>query len=88
MEGRSHMNIAPEGRLSCITSGREMNHNVLLPDGTVIMCCMDYGMTGVFGNLLEQDYNDVLNSEAACVMRGTLDGGESICRHCTNARRI
>ena len=88
VEGRPHMSIAPEGRLTCITSGRKMNHNVLLPDGTVITCCMDYGMTGVFGNLLEQSYEEVLYSEAACAMRSTLDGGESICRHCTNARRI
>ena len=63
-----------------------MNHNVLLPDGTVIMCCMDYGMTGVFGNLLEQSYDEVLNSENARKMRETLRQGESICRHCANAR--
>lgn len=88
VEGRPHTTISPEGKLTCITSGREMNHNVLLPDGTVITCCMDYGMTGVFGNLLEQSYEEVLYSEAACAMRSTLDGGESICRHCTNARRI
>lgn len=88
VEGRPHMTISPEGKLTCITSGREMNHNVLLPDGTVITCCMDYGMTGVFGNLLEQSYEEVLYSEAACAMRSTLDGGESICRHCANARRI
>jgi len=62
-----------------------MDHNVLLPDGTVIMCCMDYGMTGVFGNLFEQGYNDVLYSDAACAMRETLNRGESICRHCANA---
>ena len=62
-----------------------MNHNVLLPDGTVITCCMDYGMTGVFGNLFEQSYEEVLNSEEAKMMRRTLDEGESICRHCANA---
>ena len=62
-----------------------MDHNVLLPDGTVLMCCMDYGMTGVFGNLLEQDYMDVIASPTACAMRGTLERGESICRHCANA---
>ena len=62
-----------------------MDHNVLLPDGTVLMCCMDYGMTGVFGNLFEQSYDEVINSEAARAMRRTLDVGESICRHCANA---
>jgi hypothetical protein len=88
VEGRQHRSIGPDCRLNCITSGRAMDHNVLLPDGTVIMCCMDYGMTGVFGNLFEQSYDEVLNSEAACAMRETLNRGESICRHCTNARQI
>lgn len=85
VEARPHRDINPNARLYCVTSGRAMDHNVLLPDGTVITCCMDYGMTGVFGNLFEQSYGGILNSEAARKMRATLDGGESICRHCANA---
>lgn len=85
VEGRPHKTIGAECRLTCMTSQRAMDHNVLLPDGTVIMCCMDYGMTGVFGNLFTQSYDDVINSEAARKMRATLDKGESICRHCANA---
>lgn len=86
--GRPHISLPTEGQLFCITSQRAMNHNVLLPDGTVLMCCMDYGMTGVFGNLFEQTYDEVLNSAEAKAMRATLDGGESICRYCANARLI
>lgn len=88
VEGRPHRFIHPFADLWCITSGKDMNHNVLLPDGTVLMCCMDYGMTGVFGNLLEQSYEEVMNSETAVNMRKTLSEGESICRHCSNARPI
>lgn len=88
VECRPHISIGPSDRLSCITSGLNMDHNVLLPNGEVLMCCMDYGMTGRFGNLFEEDYDDVLYSEAACKMRDTLFEGESICRHCANARRI
>ena len=88
VDGRPHINIHPGRELSCATSGKDMNHNVLLPDGTVLMCCMDYGMTGNFGNLFEQDYVDVLFSPAALAMRRTLTEGESICRHCSNARQI
>lgn len=86
VEGRPHQSINPDIRLSCATSGRDMNHNVLLPNGEVITCCMDYGMTGRFGNLFKQSYEEVLMSENACRMRATLNQGESICRHCTNAR--
>ena len=85
VECRPHRSIDPMVGLTCITSGKAMNHNVLLPNGQVLMCCMDYGMTGIFGNLFEQEYNEVLYSPTACAMRQTLNQGESICRHCSNA---
>ena len=88
VEERPHISIDTGCRLWCITSGRAMDHNVLLPSGEVICCCMDYGMTGRFGNLFEQSYDEVLHSPEAERMRATLDQGESICRHCSNARRI
>lgn len=88
VEGRPHRGINPLQRLFCVTSGKAMDHNVLLPDGTVIMCCMDYGMTGIFGNLFTQTYEEVLHSEAARKKRGTLNEGESICRHCANAMLV
>ena len=85
VECRPHFNVT-QGHIWCITSGRNMDHNVLLPNGDVLMCCMDYGMTGVFGNLFTQSYDEVLHSDAAERMRRTLNEGESICRHCANAR--
>ena len=88
VECRPHTSIDANRKMLCITSIRSLNHNVLLPNGTVLMCCMDYGMTAVFGNLFKQTYEEVLNSETARAMRERLDGGESICRHCANARLI
>ena len=85
VECRPHKNLSPGSELTCCTSGKDMNHNVLLPNGEVLMCCMDYGMTGVFGNLFIQEYDAVLHSPEACAMRQTLNAGESICRHCSNA---
>ena len=32
------------------------DHNTLNPDGSVYLCCMDYGLKNRLGNLLEQDY--------------------------------
>lgn len=86
VECRPHISIDPGRDMYCVTSGKNMDHNVLLPNGEVLMCCMDYGMTGIFGNLFVQEYKDVINSPAACEMRATLNCGESICRHCANAR--
>lgn len=88
VEDRPHVNIETDKELYCITSGKDMDHNVLLPNGDVVMCCMDYGLTGVFGNLFEESYSEVLQSKTACEMRGTLIKGDSICRHCVNAKPI
>lgn len=90
VECRPHISLTDTQAMYCITSIRALNHNVLLPDGTMLMCCMDYGMTEVFGNLFKQDYREVLLSEEARMARRKLDvnGGESICRHCANARLI
>lgn len=38
----------------------DLYHNVLLPNGDLILCCMDYNLDHVLGNLLEQEYNDIL----------------------------
>lgn len=35
-------------------------HNIMLPNGDVSLCCMDYGLEEITGNLFEQDYNDVI----------------------------
>ena len=39
------------GKLYC-TRSVNINHNVLLPDGTVVLCCNDFGMKHVLGNLM------------------------------------
>lgn len=85
VEGRTHIEIPSNISIRCATSGWGLDHNVLLPDGTVLMCCMDYGMTEIFGNLFEQTYEEIINSEEAQRMRQMMGGGESLCRKCANA---
>lgn len=79
-----------EGEILCVNCGENINHNVLLPDGTIVLCCMDYGMEHVLGNLLEQGYEDILYSEEAKKVRDGLKGKNNctLCRNCTNARTI
>lgn len=50
-------------------------HNVLMPNGDVSLCCMDYNLENVIGNLYRQDYNDVLPKPLSCF---------DICRRCEN----
>lgn len=50
-------------------------HNVLLPNGKVSLCCMDYSLEYIVGNLLEQSYDDVVPEDEACF---------EICKLCEN----
>jgi hypothetical protein len=66
------------------------NHNVLLPNGDVTLCCMDYGLKHKFGNLLTNSYNDLFESEAyKNLMNGlTNEDVDILCRTCSEARII
>lgn len=54
-------------------------HNILLPNGDVSLCCMDYGLAEITGNLFEQEYVDVVPKPYS-----TFD----LCRYCENAVRL
>lgn len=38
----------------------EFKQNVCLPDGTVVLCCMDYQLTHKLGNLLDSNFNNLV----------------------------
>ena len=50
-------------------------HNVLLPNGDVSLCCMDYSLRHILGNLFEQDYEDVIPVDGAPF---------ALCKNCEN----
>ena len=88
VEGRPHSQFEDDQPIICCNCGRDLNHNVLLPDGTVLLCCMDYGMEVVLGNLFNQAYEDLFISDAAVSLRQRMEHGPCLCRKCTNARWI
>lgn len=47
------------GKITCGACGKALNKNELLPDGTLLLCCMDYGMRHVLGNLKNQTYEEI-----------------------------
>jgi hypothetical protein len=69
-----------KGTLKCPA----MPTGVVLPNGDVALCCMDYGLKHKLGNLLTDSYDDLYNSaEYKRVMAGMTDESiESICRYC------
>lgn len=53
----------------------KLYHNVLLPNGNVSLCCMDYALTNILGNLFSQSYERVIPRDQSCF---------DICRRCEN----
>jgi hypothetical protein len=54
----------------------DLYHNVVLPNGDVSLCCMDYGLKHITGNIYEQDYEDVIPRPLQCF---------ALCQGCENA---
>jgi len=57
-----------EGRVKCSQTDF-YDHNVLLPSGQVVLCCMLYDMSKILGNLLEQDYWELFESPVLTQLR-------------------
>ncbi len=70
-----------EGRLYC---RRGLKYNVLLPNGDVLLCCMDYGMKHILGNLEKDTYESLFKSrEFKQVQKGLRNANSDIlCRFC------
>ncbi len=78
---------AHRGRITCERAGDRLNRNVLLPDGTVLLCCMDYNMDHVLGNLHLQGYADLFEGKVHRSVSMSLEpeNPPSLCRKCSVA---
>jgi hypothetical protein len=68
------------------------DRNVLLPNGDVVLCCMDYNLKHIIGNLLTQTYEEIFAGEklAEIVKINEAAGFDkcSICKSCENVTQI
>ncbi len=72
--------IYPKKRKRLSGCLRELRQNVLLPNGDVLLCSMDYRMKHVLGNLLTSDYISLFKGKE---FLGIKNGcGEILCRYC------
>lgn len=53
----------------------DLYHNVVLPNGDVSLCCMDYSLEYILGNLYMQEYYEIAPKNNQCF---------DICRSCEN----
>lgn len=70
------------GPIQCAGAGKALNNNVLLPDGRVLLCCNDYSMQHVLGNILTDSYESLEDERSK--IRAELEGmmSDTLCRYC------
>jgi hypothetical protein len=66
------------------------DQHVLLPNGDVVLCCMDYDLKHVIGNLVNQSYEDLYTGSAMVgLIRENMKScysSASLCKSCTDAK--
>jgi radical SAM protein with 4Fe4S-binding SPASM domain len=86
------INIAPRHDCSITCSKTEWyDQNVLLPNGDIVLCCMDYDNKHILGNIVEQTYEQIYHGKPIIrlIEVNSRDefNNESLCKTCTDARR-
>jgi hypothetical protein len=73
-----------QGKLFCHKLDPSSTQYVMLPDCTVTLCCMDYGLKHRMGNLLETPYDALYSEEMQRVLRSASSFADSyaLCRTC------
>jgi radical SAM protein with 4Fe4S-binding SPASM domain len=72
------------GVIRCVVSPK-MHRNILLPNGDIVLCCHDYGMENVLGNLNTGNYRDLFNGQQYKRITARQDNendGDLLCRYC------
>jgi radical SAM protein with 4Fe4S-binding SPASM domain len=68
------------------------DRNILLPNGDVSICCEDYGLKHILGNILTQEYEELFTGDEINKVRkiNMLDeySDQTTCRNCEFARPV
>lgn len=78
------------GNIYC-TRTLALNHNVLLPDGSLALCCNDFGLANIIGNLEKQSYDEIMRGEKIRSIKRAMHidlDTDLICRKCMFADEV
>lgn len=77
--------IEHKGAIKCGVAP-QLDHPVLLPSGELSLCCQDYGLRHIVGNLATTPLSDILRAKPIeDIMALQRSGGEVLCKHCVCA---
>jgi organic radical activating enzyme len=76
------------GKILCGNGfGQYKEAGLILADGTVLACCMDWSMKHVYGNLMTQSWDEIMQSPVRKMLEDSRkDGADSMCRHCAESQ--
>lgn len=81
-------NIVDTKKKRFCTRAYNLNHNVLLPNGDVVLCCNDFALRHKYGNLILNSYEEVvINSKERKFLFECLYGlvnEDILCNKCSN----
>lgn len=80
--------VKKTGRLKCLSSELRIDHNLLFPNGDVMICCMDFKMDYILGNLLEGSFEDLFKGDMFKKIQAGLINGEVLCRYCSRSAEV
>jgi len=74
----------PKRKKGVIGCSRRLRDNVLLPNGDILLCCIDYGLKHILGNLLKEDYENLFKNEEFKKVENGLknESANILCRYC------
>ena len=75
-----------KGRIFCSMYNKP-NHFIIAPNGTVSLCCMDWRLKHILGNLFRDSYEDLYKTiEYRKIIKGLIDDKiDIVCRQCERA---
>lgn len=78
----------PKRKTGKLKPCQDFYKQVLLPNGDVALCCMDYGLKHILGNLYYQNYQELFEGiEYQYILDAMQDDSlEIICRYCERAQ--
>lgn len=80
-----------EGKITC---GNEVlsNTNIVLPNGDVVLCCQDYSLENILGNLSSEKYEDIIKFDnpryKVILDKMNSEKEYTLCRKCTFVKGV
>lgn len=71
------------------TRDKNFQSNVMLPNGDLALCCMDYGLKHVIGNIVDQTYEEIMADHTLSRLKDLNNqfgfSTETLCKSCNDA---